>query len=60
MLKCPSCESKRIVIVVSPQRRGFCTECGSRWTQRGASQTRIQRGEDVRRVRTTDEATYSA
>lgn len=49
MPRCPVCESRRIVIVVSPKRRGFCVECGSRWKQQGASQKRIQgdrRGED--------------
>ncbi len=60
MLKCPVCESNRIVIVVSPERRGFCSKCGSRWKQQGASRTHIQRGEDHRRVRKTDEANYPA
>ncbi len=60
MLKCPVCESKRIVIVVSPKRRGFCSKCGSRWKQHGAAPTHIQRGEDVARVRKTHEVNYPA
>ncbi len=50
MPRCPVCESRRIVIVVSPERRGFCVECGSRWKQRGGSQTHIEYGE-YRRAR---------
>ncbi len=51
MQKCPICESRRIVIVVSPERRAFCTQCGSRWKQQGASQTHVQPGEEVSQVR---------
>jgi len=41
--RCPSCESVRIVIVVSPQRRAFCTACGTRWIQDGSEQRSIKR-----------------
>jgi hypothetical protein len=44
MSRCPVCQSVRIVIVVSPQRRAFCTACGSRWVQEGSAQRGIKRG----------------
>jgi uncharacterized paraquat-inducible protein A len=33
-MTCPSCESTRIVIVLSDDRRSFCTRCGTRWKAR--------------------------
>jgi hypothetical protein len=42
MPRCPVCESPRIVIVVNPQRRAFCTACGARWTQDGGDQRRVR------------------
>jgi hypothetical protein len=44
MSRCPVCQSVRIVIVVSPQRRAFCTACGSRWLQEGSAQRNVKRG----------------
>lgn len=44
MTRCPVCESVRIVIVVSPDRRAFCTACGSRWIQDGSVQRAVHRG----------------
>jgi hypothetical protein len=44
MARCPVCESVRIVVVVSPQRRAFCTACGSRWVQDGSHQHGIKPG----------------
>jgi hypothetical protein len=44
MSRCPVCRSVRIVIVVSPQRRAFCTTCGSRWLQEGSAQRGVKRG----------------
>jgi hypothetical protein len=41
--RCPSCESVRIVIVVSPQRRAFCTACGTRWVQNGSEHREVKR-----------------
>jgi hypothetical protein len=43
MARCPVCESLRIVIVVSPERRAFCARCGTRWVQVGSRQRNIQR-----------------
>ena len=43
MARCPVCESARIVIVVSPERRAFCTACGARWIQDGSEQRDIRR-----------------
>ena len=34
MVVCPVCESRRIVLVVSPERRAFCPSCGARWSTR--------------------------
>jgi hypothetical protein len=44
MARCPVCESSRIVIVVSPERRAFCTACGARWIQDGSEQRSVRRG----------------
>jgi len=41
--RCPICQSVRIVIVVSPQRRAFCTACGARWIQEGSEQRAVKR-----------------
>jgi hypothetical protein len=43
MSRCPVCQSVRIVIVVSPQRKAFCTACGARWTQEGSAQRGVKR-----------------
>ncbi len=43
MVRCPACESFRIVVVVSPERRAFCTACGARWIQEGAIQRAVER-----------------
>jgi len=42
MPRCPVCQSVRIVIVVSPQRRAFCTACGARWIQEGSVQRSVR------------------
>lgn len=42
MARCPVCESPRIVIVISPTRRAFCTACGARWIQEGSFQRDIR------------------
>ena len=41
---CPVCESVRIVIVVTPERRAFCTRCGARWQQKGGRQRAVKHG----------------
>lgn len=33
MISCPVCESRRIVLVIAPQRRALCPACGARWSQ---------------------------
>jgi uncharacterized paraquat-inducible protein A len=43
MARCPVCESVRVVIVVSPERRAFCARCGTRWIQDGNRQRNIRR-----------------
>ena len=41
MVRCPVCESARVVVVLSPTRRAFCVRCGSRWIQEGSVQRSI-------------------
>jgi len=41
MVRCPVCESARVVVVLSPSRRAFCVRCGSRWIQEGGLQRAI-------------------
>lgn len=41
MVRCPVCESARVVVVLSPSRRAFCVRCGSRWIQEGSLQRAI-------------------
>jgi uncharacterized paraquat-inducible protein A len=43
MARCPVCESLRIVMVVSPERRAFCARCGARWIQDGTQQRNVKR-----------------
>lgn len=45
MPKCPICAGGRIVVMVNAERRAFCLDCGSRWTQQGGHQGNIQRAE---------------
>jgi hypothetical protein len=42
MVRCPVCESARVIIVISPTRRGQCVRCSARWIQEGSHQTQIQ------------------
>jgi hypothetical protein len=43
MSRCPVCHSVRVVIVIGPTRRAFCTKCGARWIQEGSVQRSVQR-----------------
>gem|GEM_PF-5168295 len=45
MSRCPICQSVRIVVVVSLERKAFCTACGSRWVQDGSEQRSVRRGQ---------------
>ena len=45
VLRCPACGSVRVIVVVSPVRRAFCSRCGVRWVQDGAVQRDIERPE---------------
>ena len=33
MVRCPSCGSYRVFVIVSPERRARCIQCGSKWTR---------------------------
>ena len=54
MVRCPVCESARVVVVLSPTRRAFCVRCGSRWIQEGSVQRGIaysrERDRELRRT----------
>jgi hypothetical protein len=43
MSRCPVCRSVRVVLILGPTRRAFCTHCGARWIQDGSIQRTIQR-----------------
>jgi hypothetical protein len=43
MSRCPVCHSVRVVLLIGPTRRAFCTHCGSRWIQDGDIQRAVQR-----------------
>jgi len=43
MLRCPVCESVRVVLVLNGERRAFCGACGARWVQDGSRQSAIER-----------------
>ena len=38
IVRCPVCESARIVSIVGPAGRAFCTRCGARWDRSGTVQ----------------------
>jgi Zn-finger nucleic acid-binding protein len=44
MLRCPMCDSARIVVVIDTARRAFCTKCGARWIQDGSLARKVRRG----------------
>jgi hypothetical protein len=52
MVQCPSCESRRVVIIVSVKepRRALCVTCGSRWLERGTRREHVERVGRVERV----------
>lgn len=50
MSRCPVCKSIRIVIVLNEGSRGFCANCGVRWSPERIEQRNILRSEPVRFV----------
>jgi hypothetical protein len=42
MIRCPACESVRVVIVVSPDPHGLCARCGATWLQDGPEQRDVR------------------
>ena len=42
MPRCPTCQSGRVVVVISQQPRAFCASCGTRWVQEGSYQREIR------------------
>jgi hypothetical protein len=43
MSRCPVCRSVRVVLIIGPSRRAFCTHCGARWIQDGSIQRTVRR-----------------
>jgi hypothetical protein len=33
MVRCPSCGSYRVFVIVTPERRARCIHCGAKWTR---------------------------
>lgn len=46
-LRCPSCESTRILVVLGPNPRASCRDCGCRWVQEGSEQILIRRPGEI-------------
>jgi Zn-finger nucleic acid-binding protein len=44
VVRCPVCESARVVVVLSSKRRAYCVKCSSKWIQDGNDQRAIQPG----------------
>ena len=42
LIRCPACESARVVVVVSPSPKAFCVRCGARWVQEGSLQRQVR------------------
>ena len=44
MVKCPVCESARVVVVLAPSPRAFCVKCSTKWIQEGSIQRAVRPG----------------
>ncbi len=44
MVRCPVCESARVVVVVAASPRAFCVKCSSKWIQEGSRQRAVRPG----------------
>jgi uncharacterized paraquat-inducible protein A len=44
MVRCPVCESARVVVVLSSKRRAYCVKCATKWIQDGNVQRSIEPG----------------
>jgi len=44
LVRCPVCDSPRVVVVLSPTRKAFCVRCSSRWIQEGSLQRAVRQG----------------
>jgi transposase-like protein len=42
MVRCPVCGSGAVVVVVSRNRRAFCTSCHAKWVQEASEQLHIR------------------
>lgn len=43
MLRCPVCDSVRVVLVLGGESCAFCGRCGARWVQEGGRRSGIER-----------------
>jgi len=42
LVRCPVCESARVVVVLSPTPKAFCVKCSARWIQEGSLQRQVR------------------
>lgn len=42
VVRCPESDSVRVIIVLAPERKSWCPECGAQWAQEGSEQKAIQ------------------
>ncbi|MBI4261871.1 MAG: hypothetical protein HY658_15060 [Actinobacteria bacterium] len=49
-VRCPNCDSTRIVVVLAPRRHAWCNTCGARWVQEGSYQYAMRRPVACRRT----------
>ena len=44
MVRCPVCQSARVVVLLSTRRKAYCVRCSTKWVQDGAVQHSIEPG----------------
>jgi Zn-finger nucleic acid-binding protein len=44
MVRCPVCESARVVVVLSSTHRAYCVKCATKWIQEGNIQRAVEPG----------------
>jgi uncharacterized paraquat-inducible protein A len=43
MIRCPACQTPRVVVVLEKASHGRCVRCGVKWVQDGSHQRHIRR-----------------
>jgi hypothetical protein len=44
MVRCPVCESARVVVMLARSPRAFCVKCSTKWIQEGSVQRAVRPG----------------